>query len=120
VARALGRDPAAFVVLSSNENPFGPSPEAVAALRERAGRVNAYPKAAHTDLTAAIAERSRVFSDPIGRFHRTFGIIFVLVFGTLDQAFAAARRLHQLHGAIDVRLGQRRAAVVADPQPATE
>jgi hypothetical protein len=24
------------------------------------------------------------------------------------------------HGAIDVRLGQRRAAVVADPQPATE
>jgi uncharacterized protein (DUF2236 family) len=55
---------------------------------------------AHPWVAAAIAERSRVFSDPIGRFHRTFGIIFVLVFGTLDQAFAAARRLHQLHGAI--------------------
>jgi uncharacterized protein (DUF2236 family) len=55
---------------------------------------------AHPWVAAAIAERSRVFCDPIGRFHRTFGIIFVLVFGTLDQAFAAARRLHQLHGAI--------------------
>jgi uncharacterized protein (DUF2236 family) len=55
---------------------------------------------AHPWVAAAIAERSRVLSDPIGRFHRTFGIIFVLVFGALDQAFAAARRLHQLHGAI--------------------
>ena len=42
-----------------------------------------------------------MFSDPIGRFHRTFGLIFALVFGTLDQAFAAARRLHQLHGEVE-------------------
>jgi uncharacterized protein (DUF2236 family) len=55
---------------------------------------------AHPWVAAAIAARSRVLSDPIGRFHRTFGIVFVLVFGTLDQAFAAARRLHQLHDAI--------------------
>jgi uncharacterized protein (DUF2236 family) len=40
---------------------------------------------AHPWVAAAIAERSRVLSDPIGRFHRTFGIIYVLVFGTLDQ-----------------------------------
>jgi uncharacterized protein (DUF2236 family) len=56
---------------------------------------------AHPWVAAAIAERSRALSDPIGRFHRTFGIVFVLVFGTLDQAFAAARRLHQRHGAIE-------------------
>jgi len=57
VARELGRDPAEFVVLSSNENPFGPSPAAVEAIREHAARVNGYPKAAHADLTAAIADR---------------------------------------------------------------
>jgi len=57
VARELGRDPSEFVVLSSNENPFGPSPKAVAAIREHADGVNGYPKAAHADLTAAIAER---------------------------------------------------------------
>ena len=56
VARESGRDPSEFVVLSSNENPFGPSPAAVAAIREHADRVNGYPKAAHTDLTEAIAE----------------------------------------------------------------
>jgi uncharacterized protein (DUF2236 family) len=55
---------------------------------------------AHPWVAAAIAERSRVLSDPIGRFQRTFGIVFVLVFGTLDQAFAAGRRLHQVHAAI--------------------
>ena len=57
VARELGRDPAEFVVLSSNENPFGPSPAATEALRAHADRVNSYPKAAHADLTAAIARR---------------------------------------------------------------
>src|SRR5215217_3539151 len=30
--------------------------------------------------------RSTLLSDPIGRFHRTFEIIFTLVFGSLEQA----------------------------------
>ncbi|SFS81582.1 histidinol-phosphate transaminase [Halostagnicola kamekurae] len=55
VARELGRDPAEFIKLASNENPHGPSPAAVEAIRETASSVNAYPKAAHADLTAAIA-----------------------------------------------------------------
>ena len=63
VARELGRDPGEFVVLSSNENPFGPSPAAAETIRERAEEVNAYPKAAHADLTEGIAERWGV--DPV-------------------------------------------------------
>ena len=55
---------------------------------------------AHPWVAAAIAQHSRALFDPIGRFHRTFGIVFVLVFGTLDQAFAAARRLHRFHDEI--------------------
>ncbi|QAU12051.1 histidinol-phosphate transaminase [Halorubrum sp. BOL3-1] len=57
VARERGIDPDDLIKLSSNENPHGPSPAAVEAIRERADRVNQYPKSSHTDLTAKIAEQ---------------------------------------------------------------
>src|SRR5215207_10533073 len=49
---------------------------------------------AHPWVAAGIAEHSTTLADPIGRFHRTFAIMFTLVFGSLDQACAVARRLH--------------------------
>ena len=55
---------------------------------------------AHPWVAAAIVEHSRTFSDPIGRFHRTFDVVFTMVFGSLDKSIAAARRLHQRHAAI--------------------
>jgi histidinol-phosphate aminotransferase len=57
VARDLGVEPEALVKLSSNENPHGPSPDAMETAREAVGHVNMYPKAAHADLTAALADR---------------------------------------------------------------
>ena len=55
---------------------------------------------AHPWIAAAIADQSRTFSDPLGRFHRTFNTTFTMVFGTLDQALAVARRLYQRHGSV--------------------
>lgn len=55
---------------------------------------------AHPWVATAITEHSNAFADPIGRFHRTFRTVFTLVFGTLDQAFQAARRLHTRHATI--------------------
>jgi uncharacterized protein (DUF2236 family) len=55
---------------------------------------------AHPWVAAAIAEHSQSLVDPIGRFHRTFNIVFTMVFGSLDQAMAAARRLHCRHAGI--------------------
>ncbi len=55
VARDLGLDPDDLVKLSSNENPHGPAPAAVEAIREAAPSVHTYPKAVHTDLMDAIA-----------------------------------------------------------------
>lgn len=52
---------------------------------------------AHPWVAAGIAQHSTTLADPIGRFHRTFAIMFTLVFGSLDQASAAARRLHRRH-----------------------
>jgi uncharacterized protein (DUF2236 family) len=56
---------------------------------------------AHPWVAAAIAEHSRTLTDPIGRFHRTFDIMFSLVFGTLDHALTSALRLHRRHGTIN-------------------
>jgi len=55
---------------------------------------------AHPWVATAITEHSKVLADPIARFHRTFRFMFTMVFGTLDQALAAARRLHLRHAAI--------------------
>jgi uncharacterized protein (DUF2236 family) len=55
---------------------------------------------AHPWVAAAIADQSRVFADPVGRFHRTFGVTFTMVFGSLDQALSVARRLYQRHQAV--------------------
>jgi histidinol-phosphate aminotransferase len=45
------------VKLASNENPLGPSPKAVAAVREAAARVHRYPDGACFRLRAALATR---------------------------------------------------------------
>ena len=60
VARELGLDPDGLVKLSSNENPFGPSPAAIEAVQEAAEQIHTYPKSSHTDLTEAIAEQWNV------------------------------------------------------------
>jgi histidinol-phosphate aminotransferase len=45
------------VDLSSNENPLGPSPKALAALREAASTVHRYPDASASALKAALAKK---------------------------------------------------------------
>jgi uncharacterized protein (DUF2236 family) len=52
---------------------------------------------AHPWVAAALAQHSSLLSNPIARFHNTFRVVFTMVFGSLDQALAAARNLHALH-----------------------
>ena len=63
---------------------------------------------AHPWVAAAIAEHSSTFADPIGRFHRTFDIVFAMVFGSLDRALLSSRQLHRRHGMI---VGEMRESV---------
>lgn len=55
---------------------------------------------AHPWVAAAVAQHSRALDDPIGRFHGTFGTVFAMVFGSVDEALAMARRLHHRHAGI--------------------
>ena len=52
---------------------------------------------AHPMVAHAVDDHSRTRADVVGRFQRTFRNVFSMVFGDLDDAFAAARRVHTIH-----------------------
>lgn len=54
IAGKYGLDPENIIKLGSNENPLGPSPLAVAAIKEKTGRVHLYPQADALELRKAI------------------------------------------------------------------
>ncbi len=53
------------IKLASNENPLGPSPRAVAAMREAAGEIHRYPDGACFALRAALSARLDVAEDQL-------------------------------------------------------
>lgn len=56
-ARELGLNPGDIIKLASNENPLGPSPKAVEAMKEAAEGVHIYPDGGGYKLRTAIAEK---------------------------------------------------------------
>ena len=68
---------------------------------------------AHPMVAYAIEQHSKTRDDVVGRFQRTFRHVFAMVFGELDEALGAARRVHAIHtritGTIPIDLGAWRA-----------
>lgn len=68
---------------------------------------------AHPMVAYAIDHHSKTRADVLGRFQRTFRHIFAMVFGELDDALTAARRVHRvhtrIHGVIPSTIGAWRA-----------
>jgi len=60
VARELGLDPAEILKLASNENPLGPSPRAVVAMRDALRKVHLYPDGSAFELKRHLAGRLEV------------------------------------------------------------
>lgn len=56
-ARELGLDPEAIVKLASNENPLGPAPAAIEAMKSEAKGVHIYPDGVGYKLRSALAEK---------------------------------------------------------------
>ncbi len=65
---------------------------------------------AHPWVATALEQHSSLMSKPIARFHNTFRIVFAMIFGSLDQALAAARHLYRLHTRIQGQLSEDVAA----------
>lgn len=55
---------------------------------------------AHPMVAHAIDHHSKTRTDVVGRFQRTFRNVFAMVFGELDDALRAARRVHAIHSRI--------------------
>jgi uncharacterized protein (DUF2236 family) len=60
----------------------------------------------HPWIAAAIGDHSSAVNDPLTRFHQTFGVIFSMLFGTVDQAFSAAWKLHRRHSSVEGLLAE--------------
>src|SRR2546427_2218623 len=56
-ARELGVDPGAIIKLASNENPLGPSPKAIQAMRAAAENAHFYPDGGGVHLRKAITAK---------------------------------------------------------------
>jgi histidinol-phosphate aminotransferase len=59
-ARELGVPPSSIIKLASNENPLGPSPKAIAAMRAALDEVQLYPDGSGFYLTTALAKELNV------------------------------------------------------------
>lgn len=103
-------------VVSASEGVLGPSSVSWKVNRESAlflgaGRASLL-QLAHPWVAAALEDHSNIRTDPLGRFHRTFRIVFTMIFGTLDQALRASRYLYKLHTRIEGRLPESVASYV--------
>ncbi|RMH42033.1 MAG: DUF2236 domain-containing protein [Deltaproteobacteria bacterium] len=87
---------------------YGPGSQAWAINRHAAlfvaGGRAALLQLAHPFVAAAVAEHSATRADPLGRFVRTFGAVYAMVFGDWDGAERAARRVFAIHCRIRGRL----------------
>ena len=78
--------------LASNENPLGPSPKAVEAMREALSEVHVYPDPVCRELTAALAEKLNVCGDGIVVGRGSDEIIHMLGLAFVRRAKQWARR----------------------------
>ncbi len=107
-ARELGLDPRDIIKLASNENPLGPSPMAVEAIREAAGKAHLYPDGGGYQLRTAIAERFGLARENIILGNGSNEIIELIGHGFLrpgdnviaaEHAFVVYRLMATLFGA---------------------
>ena len=68
----------AMIKLASNENPFGPSPLALEAIREAAAEVNLYPDNDASELRQALAERHQLVAEQVFIADGSLGILDVV------------------------------------------
>ncbi len=59
---------------------------------------------AHPKVAQGVFDHSNFREDSLGRFARTFGAVYAVLFGTRESALAAARRVHHIHTRISGEL----------------
>jgi histidinol-phosphate aminotransferase len=116
LARELGVAPGDIIKLASNENPLGPSPKALAAMREALPRAHFYPDGGGYYLREAIAAKFGLRRENIILGNGSNEIIEFLGHAflkpgdeivTSDHAFAVYRLMAQLFGVRTIEVPER-------------
>ena len=93
-ARELGCEPSEIIKLASNENPLGPSPRAIAAMRDAIEYAHLYPDGGAFYLRNAIAKKLNVTPDHIILGNGSNEIIELLAHAFLERGDAIVTSEH--------------------------
>lgn len=93
-ARELGCEPSEIIKLASNENPLGPSPKAIAAMRDAIGNAHLYPDGGAFYLRNAIAKKLNITPDHIILGNGSNEIIELLAHAFLEHGDAIVTSEH--------------------------
>jgi histidinol-phosphate aminotransferase len=105
------------VKLASNENPLGPSPKAVAALRALLPELHRYPDGPATRLREALAERCRLAADQVAIGNGSTDLIDLLArafLGPEHNAVISERAFARFRQVVLARNGQARLVPMKD------
>jgi histidinol-phosphate aminotransferase len=83
--KLIRQQPSGVVKLSSNENPLGPSPRALAAIQSAAANVYRYPDAGALALRQALAARFEVAPEMVACSNGSDEMVFLLCVGLLRE-----------------------------------
>jgi histidinol-phosphate aminotransferase len=115
-ARELGCEPSEIIKLASNENPLGPSPKAIAAMRDAIEKAHLYPDGGAFYLRNAIAKKLNVTPDHIILGNGSNEIIELLAHAflqrgdaivTSEHAFVAYKIIARVFGAETIEAPSR-------------
>ena len=93
-ARELGCAPEEIIKLASNENPLGPSPKAVAAMRDAIENAHLYPDGGAFYLRTAIAKKLKITPEHIVLGNGSNEIIELLAHAFLERGDAIVTSEH--------------------------
>jgi histidinol-phosphate aminotransferase len=93
-ARELGCEPTEIIKLASNENPLGPSPKAITAMREAIENAHLYPDGGAFYLRNAIAKKLSITPDHIILGNGSNEIIELLAHAFLERGDAIVTSQH--------------------------
>src|SRR5437762_13845360 len=88
MARELGCEPSEIIKLASNENPLGPSPKAIEAMRDAIENAHLYSDGGAFYLRNAIAQKLNVTPDHILLGNGSNEIIELLAHAFLERCHA--------------------------------
>jgi histidinol-phosphate aminotransferase len=93
-ARELGCEPSEIIKLASNENPLGPSPKAIEAMRDAIENAHLYPDGGAFYLRNAVAQKLNVTPDHILLGNGSNEIIELLAHAFLERGDAIVTSEH--------------------------